>query len=127
MKSFVPIFAAVTLCFLFGPITIQAHAKRASLPASAVAARTVYVDNQTTMGRIQNIAYPELSKWGASSCRTFYAGIMVCPWHVTDGKEQTGRSAAISGESARSGRLGDAKPWALAEKSMSKRTRGGGR
>src|SRR5437016_1722536 len=49
MKSFVRVFAAVTLFVLLSTITIQAndkHDKRASLPASVVSARTVYVDNQ---------------------------------------------------------------------------------
>jgi len=44
MKSFVRVFAAVTLFVLFGTITIQAndkHDKRASLAASVVSAKTV--------------------------------------------------------------------------------------
>ncbi len=67
MKSFVRVFAAVTLFVLFGTITIQAndkHDKRASLPASVVSAKTVYVENQTTTAELQNTAYTELSKWG---------------------------------------------------------------
>jgi len=67
MKSFVRVFAAVTLFVLFSTITIQAndkHHKRASLPASVFSARTVYVDNQTTTAELQNTAYTELSKWG---------------------------------------------------------------
>jgi hypothetical protein len=67
MKSFVRVFAAVTLFVLFSTITIQAndkHDKRASLPASVVSARTVYVDNQTTSAELLNTAYTELSKWG---------------------------------------------------------------
>ena len=67
MKSFVRVFAAVTLFVLFITTTIQAndkHDKRASLPASVVSVRTVYVDNQTTTAELQNTAYTELSKWG---------------------------------------------------------------
>ncbi len=67
MKSFVRVFAAVTLFVPFITTTIEAndkHDKRASLPASVVAARTVYVDNQTTTAELQNTAYTELSKWG---------------------------------------------------------------
>ena len=67
MNSFVRVFAAVTLFVLFITTTIQAndkHDKRASLPASVVSARTVYVDNQTTTAELQNTAYTELSKWG---------------------------------------------------------------
>jgi hypothetical protein len=67
MKSFVRVFAAVTLFVLFRTITIQGndkHDKRASLPASVVAAKTVYVDNQTTSAELLNTAYAELSKWG---------------------------------------------------------------
>jgi hypothetical protein len=67
MKSFVRVFAAATLFVLFSTITIQAndkHDKRASLPASVVLAKTVYVDNQTATAELQNTAYTELSKWG---------------------------------------------------------------
>src|SRR5438445_228489 len=58
---------AVTLFVLLSTITIPAndkHDKRASLSASVVSARTVYVDNQTTTAELQNTAYTELSKWG---------------------------------------------------------------
>jgi hypothetical protein len=67
MKSFVRVFAAVTLFVLFSTITIQANDKRdkrASLPASVVSAKRVYVDNQTTSAELLNTAYTELSKWG---------------------------------------------------------------
>jgi hypothetical protein len=67
MKSFVRVFAAATLFVLFSTITIHAndkHDKRASLPASVVSAKTVYVDNHTTTAELQNTAYTELSKWG---------------------------------------------------------------
>ncbi len=42
MKSFLRVFAAVTL---FGTTTSQANVKRASLPASVVSARTVSLPN----------------------------------------------------------------------------------
>jgi len=67
MKSFVRVFAAVTLFVLFITITIQAndkHDKRASLPARVVSVRTVCVVKQTTTAELQNTAYTELSKWG---------------------------------------------------------------
>ena len=37
---------------------------RASLAASVVSAKTVYVENQTTTAELQNTAYTELLKWG---------------------------------------------------------------
>ncbi len=64
MKFFVRVFAAFTLFVLFGTITSQAndkHDKRASLAASVVSAKTVYVENQTTTAELQNTAYTELS------------------------------------------------------------------
>jgi hypothetical protein len=67
MKSFVRVFATVTLLVLFSTITIQAndkHDKRALLPASMVSAKTVYVDSETTSAEMLNTAYTELSKWG---------------------------------------------------------------
>jgi hypothetical protein len=64
MKSFAHILFTVLLLMLFGPMTAEAKDKRASLPASVLAARTVYVDNQTTAAELQNTAYTELSKWG---------------------------------------------------------------
>ncbi len=66
MKSFVRVFAAVTLFVPFITTTIEAndkHDKRASLPASVVAARTVYVDNQTTTAELQNTAYTNYVKF----------------------------------------------------------------
>jgi hypothetical protein len=64
MKVFTRVFAAATLLFFFGAIRTQANEKRASLPASVVSAKTVYVDNQTTSAELLNTAYTELSKWG---------------------------------------------------------------
>src|SRR5437763_17166565 len=67
MKFFVRVFAAFTLFVLFGTITSQAndkHDKRASLAASVVSAKTVYVENQTTTAELQNTANTELLKWG---------------------------------------------------------------
>jgi hypothetical protein len=64
MKIFARVFAAATLLFFFGAIKTHANDKQASLPASVVSAKTVYVDNQTTSAELLNAAYTELSKWG---------------------------------------------------------------
>jgi hypothetical protein len=64
MKNFTRACAAVTLLVFFGAIKIHANDKHASLPASVISARTVYVDNQTSSAELYNIAYTELSKWG---------------------------------------------------------------
>ncbi len=64
MKSFTHVFFAVLLVMLFGPMNAQAKDKHASLPTSVLRAQTVYVDNQTTSGELQNTAYIELSRWG---------------------------------------------------------------
>jgi hypothetical protein len=64
MKSFARVFAAATLLFFFGAIKTQANDKRASLPASVISAKTVYVDNQTISAELLNTAYTELAKWG---------------------------------------------------------------
>jgi len=54
----------VVAIFLLLPVPVRANEKRPSLPTSVLSARTVYVDNQTTTGELQNTAYMELSKWG---------------------------------------------------------------
>jgi hypothetical protein len=64
MNIFTRACAAVTLLVFFGAIRIHANDKHASLPASVISAKTVYVDNQTSSAELFNIAYTELSKWG---------------------------------------------------------------
>jgi hypothetical protein len=55
------VVVALTLCH---PTLARANEKHSSLPFSALSARTVYVDNQTTSAELQNTAYMELAKWG---------------------------------------------------------------
>jgi hypothetical protein len=62
MKS-VATFLAILVVTLFDPSAAQAN-KTSSLPFSALAARSVYVDNQTASAELQNTAYIELSRWG---------------------------------------------------------------
>lgn len=62
MKS-VATFLAILVLTLFDPTAAQANNKT-SLPFSALAARTVYVDNQTASAELQATAYMEISKWG---------------------------------------------------------------
>lgn len=64
MKIFARVFAAATLLFFFVAVKTHANDKHASLPASVVSAKTVYVDNQTTSAELLNTAYTELAKWG---------------------------------------------------------------
>jgi hypothetical protein len=64
MKIFTRVFAAATLLVFFGAITTRANDKHASLPASVLSAKTIYVDNQTNSAELQNTAYTELAKWG---------------------------------------------------------------
>ena len=56
------IIAALALVLVVSPI----HAKdqHAPLPASVIAAKTVYIDNQTGHAEITDRAYDALSKWG---------------------------------------------------------------
>ena len=56
------ITAALALVLVVSPI----HAKdqHAPLPASVIAAKTVYIDNQTGHAEITDRAYDALSKWG---------------------------------------------------------------
>jgi hypothetical protein len=56
------ITAALALVFVVSPI----HAKdtHPPLPASVIAAKTVYIDNQTGHSEITDRAYDALSKWG---------------------------------------------------------------
>ena len=53
---------ALALVIIVSPI--HAKDKRPPLPASVIAAKTVYIDNQTGHTEITDRAYDELSKWG---------------------------------------------------------------
>ena len=54
--------AALALMLVVSPI--HAKDKHAPLPASVIAAKTVYIDNQTGHTEITDRAYDALSKWG---------------------------------------------------------------
>jgi hypothetical protein len=56
------ITAALALVLVVSPI--HAKDKHAPLPASVIAAKTVYIDNQTGHSDITDRAYEALSKWG---------------------------------------------------------------
>ena len=53
---------ALALVLVVSPI--YAKDKHAPLPASVMAAKTVYIDNQTGHAEITDRAYEELTKWG---------------------------------------------------------------
>src|SRR5277367_4966873 len=53
---------ALALVLVVSPI--HAKDKLAPLPASVIAAKTVYIDNQTGHAEIADRAYDALSKWG---------------------------------------------------------------
>src|SRR6202161_3230187 len=54
--------AALAIALVVSPI--HAKDKHAPLPASVMAAKTVYIDNQTGHTEITDRAYEALSKWG---------------------------------------------------------------
>jgi hypothetical protein len=56
------ITAALALVLVVSPI--HAKGNHAPLPASVIAAKTVYIDNQTGHAEISDRAYDALSKWG---------------------------------------------------------------
>jgi hypothetical protein len=56
------ITAALALVLVVSPI--HAKDKHAPLPASVIAAKTVYIDNQTGHAEITDRAYDALNKWG---------------------------------------------------------------
>jgi hypothetical protein len=56
------ITAVLALVLVVSPI--HAKDKHAPLPASVIAAKTVYIDNQTGHAEITDRAYDALSKWG---------------------------------------------------------------
>ena len=43
---------------------VQANEKRGAIPSRVLAAKTIYIDNQTTDAELQHDAYLGLSKWG---------------------------------------------------------------
>jgi hypothetical protein len=55
---------AVALALALAVSPIHAKDKFAPLPASVIAAKTVYIDNQTGHPEITDRAYDELTKWG---------------------------------------------------------------
>ena len=56
------ITAALALVLVVSPI--HAKDKHAPLPASVIAAKTLYIDNQTGHAEITDRAFDALSKWG---------------------------------------------------------------
>jgi hypothetical protein len=54
----------VVLALVLVVSPIYAKDKHAPLPASVIAAKTVYIDNQTGHSQITDRAYEALSKWG---------------------------------------------------------------
>jgi len=58
--------AAITAALAFMLVVSPIHAKDklAPLPASVIAAKTVYIDNQTGHAEITDRAFDALSKWG---------------------------------------------------------------
>jgi hypothetical protein len=49
---------------LMVPALTQANDKKAPVPTKVLAAKTIYVDNQTNDAELQHDAYMGLSKWG---------------------------------------------------------------
>jgi hypothetical protein len=62
MKGAAPVLASIIV--LLEPQITEANKKPASLPTIVQAAKTIYVENQTTEAELQNTAYMELTKWG---------------------------------------------------------------
>ena len=54
----------LALALVLAVSPIHAKDKFAPLPASVLAAKTVYIDNQTGHAQISDRAYDELTKWG---------------------------------------------------------------
>jgi hypothetical protein len=54
----------VVLALVLVVSPIYAKDKHAPLPASVIAAKTLYIDNQTGHAEITDRAYDELTKWG---------------------------------------------------------------
>ncbi len=63
MKS--KLYASVVLCFALCTFALSAKEKQhLPLPATVLAAKTVFIDNQTGMAKLGDRAYEELKKWG---------------------------------------------------------------
>ena len=63
MKS--TLYASLVLGFALSTLTLSAKEKQhLSLPATVLAAKTVFIDNQTGMAKLGDRAYEELKKWG---------------------------------------------------------------
>jgi hypothetical protein len=52
------------LLFLFCIVPLQAGAQGAALPQAVINARTVYIENETSMPGLEYTAILELNKWG---------------------------------------------------------------
>ena len=63
-----PACALILLAFAFCTFTLAAKEKQhLPLPATVLAAKTVFIDNQTGMAKLGDRAYEELKKWGRFS------------------------------------------------------------
>jgi hypothetical protein len=62
MSKMTSIFLATGM--LMVPSLAQANEKKAPVPSKVLAAKTIYVDNQTNDAELQHDAYMGLSKWG---------------------------------------------------------------
>lgn len=62
MKTFVSILSLAAM--LVAPQMARANKKTVTLPASVLASRTIYVDNQTTEADLLDGVLLELAKWG---------------------------------------------------------------
>jgi hypothetical protein len=62
MSKRMSIFLAAGM--LMVPALAQANEKKAPVPSKVLAAKTIYVDNQTNDAELQHDAYMGLSKWG---------------------------------------------------------------
>lgn len=62
MKTIASMFAAAVM--LVAPAITQANKKYVPLPSKVLSAKTIYVENRTTDGTLQDITTLELAKWG---------------------------------------------------------------
>jgi len=62
MSKMTSIFLAAGM--LMVPALAQANERKAPVPTKVLAAKTIYVDNQTNDAELQHDAYMGLSKWG---------------------------------------------------------------
>jgi hypothetical protein len=59
-----PALVLVAGVMLVGPQGARGNTKAVAVPARALAAHTIYVENRTNSAEVQNEAYLELAKWG---------------------------------------------------------------